>query len=85
MKNNNRYYRHKVNLLPYQVIVSASSGDVEAMRKVLNHYDGYITKLSTRVMYDEFGQAHYYVDEELKRRLVTKLITKTLNFKITKI
>lgn len=33
-------------------------------------------------MYDEYGQIHYCVDETLKRRLQTKLLIKTLNFKI---
>ena len=30
----------------------------------------------------EYGQIHYCVDETLKRRLQTKLLIKTLNFKI---
>lgn len=38
--------------------------------------------LSRRKMYDEYGQIHYCVDETLKRRLQTKLLIKTLNFKI---
>lgn len=29
-------------LLPYPVIVSAVSGDVDAMNTVLKHYEGYI-------------------------------------------
>ena len=29
-----------------------------------------------------YGQIHYCVDETLKRRLQTKLLIKTLNFKI---
>ena len=31
-------------------------------------------------MFDEFGQVHYCVDETLRQRLETKLITKTLGF-----
>ena len=42
-------------LLPYPVIVSAVSGNVDAMNTVLKHYEGYITTLSTRTMYDEAG------------------------------
>ena len=42
-------------LLPYPVIVSAVSGDVDAMNTVLKYYEGYITTLSTRTMYDEAG------------------------------
>ncbi len=57
------------NLLPFHIIKAASEGDVEAIHAVLAHYEGYIAKLSTRKMYDEFGQVHYCVDETLRRRL----------------
>ena len=69
------------NLLPFHIIKAASEGDVEAIHAVLAHYEGYIAKLSTRKMYDEFGQVHYCVDETLRRRLETKLIAKTLAFR----
>lgn len=69
-------------LLPIEVIRSASSGDVEAIQKVLKHYEGYIAKLATRKFYDEYGNSYYCVDETLRRRLETKLITKVLDFKI---
>ena len=69
------------NLLPFHIIKAASEGDVEAIHGVLAHYEGYIAKLSTRKMYDEFGQVHYCVDETLRRRLETKLIAKTLAFR----
>lgn len=69
-------------LLPYHIIASAVSGDVEAINKVLKHYEGYIAVLSTRKLYDECGNTHYCVDETLRRRLETKLITKILSFEI---
>ena len=69
------------NLLPFHIIKAASEGDVEAIHAVLAHYEGCIAKLSTRKMYDEFGQVHYCVDETLRRRLETKLIAKTLAFR----
>ena len=70
------------NLLPFETIKEATQGDVDAVEEVLKHYDGYINNLSRRKMYDEYGQIHYCVDETLKRRLQTKLLIKTLNFKI---
>lgn len=70
----------KNNLLPMEVIVAATEGNVEAVNTVLKHYEGYIKHLSTRKMYDEFGQPHYCVDETLRRRLETRLIIKVLNF-----
>ena len=49
---------------------------------VLKHYEGYIAALATRKLYDEYGNPHYCVDETLRRRLETKLITKILAFKV---
>jgi hypothetical protein len=73
--------RRHLKLLPYQIIVLASSGDVLAVNAVLKHYEGYIAVLSIRKMYDENGECRYCVDETLRRRLETKLITKILEFK----
>lgn len=69
-------------LLPYHIIAAAASGDVEAINVVLKHYEGYIAALATRKFYDEYGNPHYCVDETLRRRLETKLITKILVFKV---
>lgn len=69
-------------LLPYHIIVAAASGDVEAINTVLKHYEGYIAALATRKLYDEYGNPHYCVDETLRRRLETKLITKVLSFNV---
>ena len=69
-------------LLPFHIIEAATMGDVEAINVVLKHYESYIKRLSTRKLYDEFGQLHYCVDETLRRRLETKLITKILKFKL---
>ena len=66
------------DLPSFQMIRAASNGDIEAINAVLKHYEGYIAALSTRKMYDENRQVHYCVDETLRRRLETKLITKIL-------
>lgn len=79
MRNSNTQTR-KSKLLPFHIIKTASEGNVAAINIVLEHYEGYIASLSTSIMFDEFGQAHYYVDETLRRRLETKLITKILAF-----
>ena len=72
----------KADLLPFHIIKAASEGDVEAINTVVDHYEGYIIRLSIRKMYDEYGQVHYCINETLRRRLETKLITKVFNFKI---
>ena len=69
------------SLLPYPVIVLAAGGDVDAIHTVLRHYEGYIAVLATRQLFDEYGNPHLCVDEELRRRLETKLITKILTFR----
>ena len=71
----------KSNLLPYPVIVAATGGDIEAINTVLKHYEGYIAVLSTRELYDEYGKPHMCVDEELRRRMETKLIAGILTFR----
>ena len=68
------------NLLPFPVLVSAMSGDIEAINAVLKHYEGYIAVLSTRQLFDEQGNPHLCVDDGLRRRLETKLITGILAF-----
>lgn len=68
-------------LLPYAVIQKAAGGNVKAINAVLKHYEGYIAKLSMRELFDEYGNARLCIDEELRRRLETKLITKILTFR----
>lgn len=70
------------HLIAYPLIVLASSGDVDAINAVLKHYEGYIATLSMRQLYDESGNPHLCVDEALRRRLETKLITKILTFNV---
>lgn len=82
MKKENKHCEES-ELVPFQIIQAATSGDVEAINDILNHYEKYIISLSIRMAYDEFGQLIFYVDETLKRRLETKLITKILSFEIT--
>lgn len=70
------------NLVPYPIIASATVGDVDAINAILNHFGGYITTLSTRQLKDEVGNSIICVDEEMRRKLETKLITKMLSFTV---
>lgn len=72
------------SLLPFSTIKAAASGNVDAINAVLKHYERYIAALATRTLYDENGVLHLCVDEEMRRRLETKLITKILDFKVDK-
>lgn len=80
--NKNKAIHRGNGLLPYPVIVSASHGDVLAMDMVLKHYEPYIARLSMRTSYDEYGNPHTCVDEEMRSRLESKLIEKILDFKV---
>ena len=74
--------RSENQLLPFETIEAATNGDVSAINSVLAHFEGYITTLATRTLYDENGCPCQYLDPELKRRLETKLIVRVLKFKI---
>ena len=71
----------KPDLLPFPVIAAATNGNVDAINDVVKYYAAYIAALSTRQLYDENGTPVLCVDEEMRRRLETRLITRILNFK----
>jgi len=70
------------NLLPFDVINEAASGDAIAIDQVINHYSGYIAKLSMRTVYDENRHQHNIVDEDIRRRLEAKLASAILQFRV---
>ena len=68
------------SLIPYPVIAAAVRGDPEAVNRVLNHYSGYIAALSMRRGCNQNGNPCFAVDEEIRRRIETKLIVAILSF-----
>ena len=68
-QNGNTSEQSERGLLPYVVIVSATKGDPEAMKMVVQHYEGYISYLSTRTVKDERGNTYYGIDEDIRDRL----------------
>ena len=72
----------KYALLPFSVIEAAAGGNVDAINAVLKHYEGYIAALATRRLYDENGVPHLCVDEEKRKMLEIKLITRILDFEL---
>lgn len=75
---------NKRGLLPFSIIEAAASGNIDAINAVLKHYEGYIAALSTRQLYDDNGVPHMVVDDEMRKMLEIKLITKILSFKIVR-
>ena len=54
------------DLLPFHVIEAASTGDTEAIQAVLKHYEGYITVLATRKMFEKLT---YIITKANKHKL----------------
>ena len=61
-------------LLSLSVIEAARAGDPLAVERVLRYYEGYINKLCTRTLYDEYGYPYVCLDEWMKHHLENKLI-----------
>lgn len=70
------------NLLSFEIIAKSTKGDVESINEVLNHFSGYIAKMSVRKIYDNFGNARYIVDDDICKRIENKLVSKILLFRI---
>lgn len=64
----------KLKELSFNAIIRAKSGDEKALNAVIHHYGRYIRSLATRVLKDEYGNEYFYVDEDMRIRLETKLI-----------
>ncbi|MDY0410518.1 helix-turn-helix domain-containing protein [Virgibacillus soli] len=72
----------KYPMIPFSLIVKATDGDTEAILYIVEHYSGYLSKRSLRLMKDEYGNSHMIVDEMLRGRMETRLINKILAFEI---
>lgn len=68
--------------IPFAVIVEATNGDEAAIQEILDFYDGYISKLSLRKLYDEYGNVYMVVDSELKGRIQAAVMDMIANFEI---
>ena len=59
-------------------------GDPDAMKMVLQHFSGYIARLSMRKLYDERGNVYFGIDNDIRERLQAKLMMAVLNFRTEK-
>ena len=66
----------------FTVISAAADGDIQAIEKVLKHYDAYISKASLRPLYDENGNIYIAVDMELKGRIRAAIMEMILKFEV---
>lgn len=73
------------SLIPISIIYEAMNGNDFAIAAIVSHYRGYIRFLSRRPRRDALGFEHLYVDEDMQRRLESKLIYAVItNYKILK-
>ena len=83
-KNGKQSDYPEIALVPYPVIVAASKGDPDAMKMVLQHFSGYIARLSMRKLYDERGNVYFGIDNDIRERLQAKLMMAVLNIRTEK-
>lgn len=78
---NKKHKEHK-EPIKFEMIQAAMQGDVDSINHIISYFQPFIHARCTREFINEFGQKQYAVDEYMKRRMETKLITKILDFKI---
>lgn len=83
-KEKKMIYKKQQTLLSEKVIFAAIQGEERALHKVLMYYDRYINRLSSRELYDCYGNIYVYQDPVLKTELQNKLITGILKFRVSK-
>lgn len=66
----------------FQLIAKDIDGDPEVINHILKYYKAYITKRSLILMKEEYKRQNIVVDEVLRGRMETRLITKILAFEI---
>ena len=75
-------YKKQQTLLSEKVIFAAIQGEERALHKVLMYYDRYINRLSSRELYDCYGNIYVYQDPVLKTELQNKLVAGILKFRV---
>lgn len=66
----------------FEIIAAAINGDADSINQMVSFFQPFIESKCRRKFKDEFGRTHYEIDEYMKRRMETKLITKILDFEI---
>lgn len=68
--------------LSYALIKEATSGNKEAINKVISIYDPYMKSLATRELIDDNGDEYIGIDVDLYDRLKRKLLYIVQNYKL---
>ena len=70
------------NELNYELIEKATSGNQQAIDRIVSIYQPYINTLSSKTLYDEFGNKFIGINVYLKEHLTSKLIDMISRYKI---
>lgn len=70
------------HLLDEATILKAIGGDLEALARVVSHYEPIIEKYSMRKKIGRSGMTKYEIDQDIKRYLEVSLIVAVLNYKV---
>ena len=70
------------NLVPFETIKAATEGNLDAIEKVLDHFDPYITSLARGLYIKPNGDYQYVIDQQLHDEISVKLIDAILKFRI---
>lgn len=68
------------NLLDFETIKGAVTGEKWATERILKHYDSYMDELATVKEKQPDGSMRIYVDEDLKQKIALKLLEEIPNF-----
>lgn len=66
-----------------ETIMTAAQGNSESLEELIEYFLPYIITLAKTDLYDAAGNKYYYVDEDIRHQLETKLIIAAMKFEIT--
>ena len=69
-------------LLDYEIIRAAVAGEKDAVQKVLEHFSGDIEREATVEVRQPDGSVKRVVDEDLRQRLILKLLEEIPKFSL---
>ena len=58
--------------IAYQTVCASKAGDSAAIEEIIRHYERYISHVSKRRLYDEYGNPREAVDEEIKKLIISE-------------
>lgn len=77
-------YKKQPTVLSEKMIIAAIQGEERALQAILVHYERYINRLSSRELYDRYGNIYVYQDSVLKMELQNRLVAGILKFRISR-